>query len=85
MSGKPLPIFETDDAAEDFVMSADLTRYDLGGGTPSRDEFLPATTDVSISMKMPRSLLDALKTEASHEGSHQQSIPLHGRRNARTG
>jgi len=35
---KKIPTFRTDKEAQDFVDTADLTEYDLSGGTPVRFE-----------------------------------------------
>jgi hypothetical protein len=36
---KEIPAFRTDQAAEKFVVAADLTKYDLFGSRPVRFEF----------------------------------------------
>ncbi len=38
---KPMPSLRSDDAAEDFVASADLTSYDLSGFKPMHFEIEP--------------------------------------------
>lgn len=40
---KPLPILSSDEEAEDFVGSANLTDYDLSPFTPTRFEFSSRT------------------------------------------
>ena len=38
---KTIPTFKTDKEAEDFVATADLSRYDLSGGEVMRFEMKP--------------------------------------------
>ena len=66
MSGKPLPRFESDEDAESFVASADLTDYDLSGGRPVTYEL--KSDDAAVRMRLPRQLLDDVKAEAGREG-----------------
>lgn len=63
---KTIPSFETDKDAEDFVDSADLSEYDLSGGTPVRFEFEPKSAH--INMRVPKPLLDAVKERARRRG-----------------
>ena len=63
---KPLPHFETDEAAEDFVATADLTRFDLSQGVPVRYEF--KAKEATISMRVSQELLDAVKARAAQDG-----------------
>lgn len=63
---KTIPSFETDKEAEDFVDSADLSQYDLSGGTPVRFEFEPKSAH--INMRVPKPLLDAVKERARRRG-----------------
>jgi len=63
---KPLPSFKTDEEAEDFVDTADLTRFDLGEGRPAGYEF--RTKDTTISMRVSKDLLDAVKARAAQDG-----------------
>jgi predicted DNA binding CopG/RHH family protein len=63
---KPLPKFETDEEAEQFVAKADLTDYDLSGMRLVRFEFEPKSERVS--MRLPKSLLDAVKAAAAKTG-----------------
>lgn len=67
---RPLPIFDTDEEAEDFVANADLTDYDLSGFRPVRFEFLEKGANVS--MRLPQGLLDAVKAAAVREGMPYQ-------------
>ena len=63
---KKIPAFNTDKEAQDFVDTADLTEYDLSGGTPVQFEFEPKS--VSINMRVPKPLLDAVKERAKGRG-----------------
>jgi predicted DNA binding CopG/RHH family protein len=66
MKKPPLPRFDSDEAARQFVAEADLTAFDLTGGTVVRYEFQPKTADVHL--RMPKPLLDAVKAEAVRAG-----------------
>ncbi len=63
---KKLPALKTDKEAEVFVAEADLTQYDLSVLKPTRFEF--KTKDKSITMRLPESLLEAIKAEAERSG-----------------
>jgi predicted DNA binding CopG/RHH family protein len=63
---KPLPEFKTDEEAEQFVAEADLTEYDLSGMRMVRFEFEPKSERVN--MRLPKSLLDAVKAAAAKTG-----------------
>lgn len=63
---KPFPRFDTDEEAERFVETADLSEYDFSGFRPVRFEFEPKAAQ--INMRVPQSLLDALKERARHRG-----------------
>ena len=63
---KKLPKLRTDKAAEDFVANADLTEYDLSGMRVVQFEFEPKTERVN--MRLPRTLLDAVKARAAKQG-----------------
>jgi len=63
---KAIPAFASDDAAADFVDTADLTEYDLSGFTPSRFEF--EKKDAQLNMRVPETLLEAVKTKAKQRG-----------------
>ena len=62
------PTLESDDAAERFVAEADLSEYDLSGFKPTHFEF--QRKDTQINMRLPRSLLEAVKQQAA-----RQNIP----------
>ena len=67
---QPLPLFSSDDEAEDFVGSADLTGYDLSALTPTRFEF--GSKDAQINMRMPAELLEQVKATAASKGMPYQ-------------
>ena len=63
---KKIPTFQTDEEAEEFVANADLTEYDLSGGTRVRFEFAPK--DARLTMRLPESLMATLKDRAKTRG-----------------
>ena len=63
---KRLPSLRTDEEAERFVVEADLTDYDLSGMRMVRFEFQPKSERVN--MRLPKSLLDAVKASAANAG-----------------
>lgn len=54
---RSMPSLHSDEAAEDFVATADLTRYDLSGFKPMRFEIEPKAAALNI--RLSASLLDA--------------------------
>jgi len=63
---KRLPKFATDEEAERFVAETDLTDYDLSEMRMVRFEFQPKSERVN--MRLPKSLLDAVKIAAAKAG-----------------
>jgi predicted DNA binding CopG/RHH family protein len=63
---KKLPRLSSDEAAETFIATADLSEYDLSGMEMVRFEFQPKTERVN--MRLPRPLLDAVKASAAKSG-----------------
>jgi len=63
---KPMPSLPSDEAAEAFVAVADLTEYDLSGFKPMRFEIEPKSA--ALNMRLPTSLLAALKAKAKAKG-----------------
>ena len=63
---KPMPALLTDEEAERFVETADLSEYDLSGFRPMRFEFAPK--DERVNMRLPRELLAAVKAQAQRRG-----------------
>ena len=52
---KPLPPLRSDEEAEQFVDTADLSEYDLSGFKPMRFEIEPKAA--SLNMRLPAALL----------------------------
>jgi predicted DNA binding CopG/RHH family protein len=70
---KKLPVLRTDEAAERFVATSDLSEYDLSGMVPALFEFKPKTERVN--MRLSKGLLDTVKSRAAREGvSYQRFI-----------
>ncbi|MDE8346785.1 MAG: CopG family antitoxin [Acidocella sp.] len=63
---RPLPSLHSDEAAEEFVANADLSRYDLSGFKPMRFEI--EAKAAALNMRLPASLLAALKAKAKAKG-----------------
>ncbi len=61
---KKFPDFKTDEEAEDFVATADLTEYDFSDFRPVQFELRPK--DKSISLRLPEPLLNAVRSRAAH-------------------
>ena len=72
---KPLPQLKTDEEAERFVAEADLTEYDLSQMRLVRFEFQPKSERVN--MRLPKSLLDAVKAAATKAGMPYQRFIRH--------
>ena len=67
---KKVPNFASDEEAEAFVGSADLTKYDLSALTPTQFEF--SSKDARVNMRLPAELLDAVKATAARKGMPYQ-------------
>jgi predicted DNA binding CopG/RHH family protein len=63
---KPMPTLVSDAEAEQFVETADLSTYDLSGFKPMHFEFEAKTA--ALNMRLPQSLLEALKARAKAKG-----------------
>jgi len=63
---KKIPIFESDEEAERFVETADLTEYDLSQFKAVRFEFEKKAARVN--MRLPEPLLKAVKARAAARG-----------------
>lgn len=63
---KTIPDFASDEEAELFVESADLTEFDLSDMTPMHFDFADDRKDVHV--RLPASLLDAIKSKAKERG-----------------
>ncbi len=69
---KKIPTFKTDEEAEKFVATADLTEYDLSGFRMTRFEFKPK--DKAISLRLPEDLFKAVQDKAKREGIPYQRL-----------
>jgi predicted DNA binding CopG/RHH family protein len=63
---KKIPRFRSDREAEAFVAAADLTEYDLAGVQPVQFEF--ERKEARVNMRVPESLLRAVKVRAKARG-----------------
>ena len=61
-----MPTHKSDDSAEDFVSSADLSKYDLSGFKPMKFEIEAKSAELNL--RLPQSLLDAVKVRAKAKG-----------------
>ena len=67
---KRIPTFKTDEEAEDFVATADLSEYDLSGGQLLRFEMKPK--DKTVNLRLPEQLLQAVRQRAADAGMPYQ-------------
>ncbi|MEX0853067.1 MAG: BrnA antitoxin family protein [Bauldia sp.] len=63
---KQFPVLRTDEEAEKFVATADLSEYDFSQFKPVRFEFEPKAARVN--MRLPESLIKTLKERAKKRG-----------------
>ena len=63
---KKIPTFKSDAEAGRFVDKADLSKYDLSGLRPVHFEF--QKKESQLNMRLPKSLLDAVKQGAKRRG-----------------
>lgn len=63
---EPMPSLSSDEDAEAFVATADLSQHDLSGFKPMRFEIEPKAA--ALNMRLPASLLDAVKAKAKAKG-----------------
>ena len=63
---KKWPRLKSDEEAERFVETADLTEYDFSDMKPARFEFEKKAA--TLNMRLPQALLDAVKRKASQKG-----------------
>jgi len=73
---KKIPTFRTDEEAERFVDTADLSEYDLSGGRLVRFEF--EKKDTRFNMRLPESLLAAVKARAKARGGSVSAVHSRG-------
>jgi predicted DNA binding CopG/RHH family protein len=69
---KQFPRFNSDEEAERFVETADLSECDFSGFEPKQFEF--ERKDARVNMRSPGSLLDALKERARQRGIPYQRL-----------
>jgi predicted DNA binding CopG/RHH family protein len=63
---KKIPTFKSDEDAERFVDTADLSDYDLSGLKPARFEF--EKKGAQLNMRVPKAMLDAVKRRSARRG-----------------
>ena len=63
---KKLPTLTSDEEAEAFLDSADLSEYDLSEMQPAKFEYLQKSA--KLNMRLPESLLAAIKAKAEAQG-----------------
>jgi predicted DNA binding CopG/RHH family protein len=66
---KTIPTFKTDQEAEDFVDTADLSDYDLSGQFV---KFELKRKDKTVSLRLPERLLDEVRSHAEKAGMPYQ-------------
>lgn len=69
-SKKQWPTLPTDEAAEDFVATADLSDYDWSAAEAVRYEF--EDKSARVTMRIPERLIDDIKAEAAKRGVKYQ-------------
>jgi len=63
---KKIPAFKSDEDAERFIETADLSDYDLSGLKPMRFEFEKKSAQLNV--RVPKALLDAVKRRSARRG-----------------
>ncbi len=75
---KPFPRLDSDEKLEAFLDTADLDEYDLTTGALPRDEWFARderfVKDASIHLRLPGSLLDAVRAQAAKEKIPMQRL-----------
>jgi len=69
---KKFPKFKSDAPAEAFVERADLSEYDFSDMAPMRFEL--RRKDKSVSLRLPKKLLDAVRANAKRIGIPYQQL-----------
>jgi predicted DNA binding CopG/RHH family protein len=72
MMKKKIPTFKTDQEAENFVATADLSKYNLSGARLVKFELKPKNK--SISLRLPEDLFRAVQEKAKREGIPYQRL-----------
>lgn len=70
--GKPFPILRTDEEAEHFIETADLSEYDFSTLKPARFEL--RKKDARVNMRLPTPLLERVKAVAEKENVPYQRL-----------
>ena len=70
--GKPFPILRTDEEAEHFIETADLSEYDFSTLKPVRFEL--RKKDARVNMRLPTPLLARVKAVAEEENVPYQRL-----------
>lgn len=65
-NAKQMPSINSDKAAEEFVSNSDLSRYDFSSFKPMHFEI--EAKSAALNMRLPSSLLSALKAKAKAKG-----------------
>lgn len=63
---KPMPSLRSDEEAEAFVDTADLSEYDFSAFKPMRFEV--AKKEAAITLRLPTQLMEAVKKKAQGHG-----------------
>jgi predicted DNA binding CopG/RHH family protein len=72
---KAFPILTSDEEAEDFVANTDLTQFDWSDMKRVKFEF--QAKDASVNLRLPKALLDAVRSRAQADGiPYQRFIRL---------
>ena len=69
---RKIPTFKTDEDAETFVATADLSTFALSGARLVKFELKPK--DKAISIRLPEDLLLAVQSQAKREGIPYQRL-----------
>jgi predicted DNA binding CopG/RHH family protein len=69
---KKLPVLKSDEEAEHFIETADLSDYDLSGF--KRVHFELRKKDARVNMRLPANLLAAVKAKAAKLGIPYQRL-----------
>jgi predicted DNA binding CopG/RHH family protein len=69
---KPFPVLKSDDEAERFVETADLSEYDFSQFKRVQFEF--EKKDARLNMRLPQPLMDSLKARAQARGMPYQRL-----------
>jgi predicted DNA binding CopG/RHH family protein len=67
---KKIPVLLTDEQAEHFLETADLSEYDLSGFKRVHFEFEPKS--LAVSVRLPEQLYSTVKKKAAAEGIKTQ-------------